>query len=74
MRSKKVYVVRGNHDGILGVYTNKKAISKASWQDKEAYYVSYSTILKELTNDEVYAYIEMDHETNIQIEVFYMNT
>lgn len=71
---KRVLVVKGNHDGILGVYTNVKwAFDRAKeyFGDNE-FDMTYSNVVKACKGWGCTMY-SLDSETSVEIEVFYLN-
>ena len=79
--SKTVYVVRGMHDGTLGVFGNVKGAYKCAMEYVTRYNdpvieVSYNQACKELRNTDYYGSVElclMDELTNVMIEAFPFN-
>ena len=67
---KRVYVVKGSEDGILGVYGNIKAMSESYWA-KNAYVVTYAQLLKGIRKD--YGLIELESGSSLEIEEHIIN-
>ena len=56
MKAKKVYVLKGFEDGLLGVYTNKKLLHKGIEEymnlgETQDNTISYSKLCKELKDN-----------------------
>lgn len=72
---KRVLVVRGSHDGNLGVYTNVKwAYERAKeYFGTDKYDMTYPNVVKACKNWGCTIYSLDDYTTSVQIEVFYIN-
>tara|TARA_R100001463_G_scaffold14688_1_gene38481 strand:- start:1598 stop:1840 length:243 start_codon:yes stop_codon:yes gene_type:complete len=76
--TKLVYIVRTNHDGIIGVYTNKKlAYQSAQWEARKAdakIEFSYSQVLKKFKNTYINnIYISNDRHMMVEIQQYPLN-
>lgn len=74
---KKVYLVHGSEDGILGVFSNIKrayarAVEYATYENPREV-LSYAKTCKFL-NTNGYAYVVEGSYATSQIEVFYLNS
>lgn len=67
---KKVYVVRGSEDGVLGVFTNKKAILKGN--SMGGYPITYKEILDGLKDKDIF-HKYYDKFVYLEIETFHLN-
>lgn len=69
---KKVYIVTGSEDGIIGVYSNKKlALQNAlNYLGEEPDFYPYSKFTKEFDS---WATIENESGTSASIDMRYMN-
>jgi hypothetical protein len=72
---KKVYLVRGSEDGVLGIYTNIKRAYEVAGSYGEHFDIeplSYAKTCKHL-RQHLRAVVVNSHDLSSVIEVFYLN-
>lgn len=78
--TKTVYILRSSHDGILGVFTNKKlayneALEYVKNTDSDStMYRSYAQVCKEFKDTIMNScYVVADHKLELEIEQYPLN-